>query len=212
MCGSHFYVDILGYIILRPDIVSDIMNPSGFHTQLRDARQAKNWSQRELSERAGMPQAHISRIESGAVDPKVSTLQQLARLLDLELALVPRTALTAVGALVRESRGDAERRLLSGIVQRMHRAADTLQGMAGGLNDRVAEAADDLASLDPADVPGWVRADIVTAAQTVDEAVKAHDARAIDVAIQGLWPVLKDALALVGKTQDRPAYTLDDEA
>jgi len=42
--------------------------------------------------------------------------------------------------------------------------------------------------------------------------VKAHDARAIDVAIQGLWPVLKDALALVGKTQDRPAYTLDDEA
>jgi len=187
------------------------MSP-GFHTQLRDARKAKNWSQRELSERAGMPQAHISRIESGAVDPKVSTLQQLARLLDLELALVPRMALTAVGALVRESRGDAERRLLSGIVRRMHEAAAPLQGMASGLSDRVAEAADDLASLDPADVPPWIRSDVVAAAQAVDEAVQAHDARALELALRALRPILKDALDLVGETAGRPAYTLDDEA
>lgn len=188
------------------------MDPSGLHAQLRDARQAKNWSQRELSERAGMPQAHISRIESGAVDPRVSTLQQLARLLDLELALVPRAALTAVGAVVRESASDADRRLLREIVQRMHPAADTLQSMAGGLSDRVAEAAGDLASLDPADVPPWVRKNVMTAARTVDEAVQTHNARALEVAIKQLRPILRDALDFVGKTAGRPAYTLDEEA
>lgn len=74
-----------------------------FAQSLREARRGKGWSQRELSRKAGIPQAHISRIESGAVDVKVSTLVELARLLDLELLLAPRSSIAAVVALIREA-------------------------------------------------------------------------------------------------------------
>ena len=70
---------------------------------LKAAREAKGLSQRDLSARARLPQAHISKIESGAVDLRVSSLVALARALDLEMMLVPRKALTAVQSVVRSS-------------------------------------------------------------------------------------------------------------
>ena len=70
------------------------------HT-LRNAREARGMSQRALSARAGIPQSHISKIENGAVDLRVSSLVELARVLDLDLVLVPRKAVSAVHAIVR---------------------------------------------------------------------------------------------------------------
>jgi len=70
---------------------------------LRAARAAKGMSQRALSERAGVPQGHISKIENGAVDLRVSSLVGLARVLDLELTLVPRKSLPAVNSIVRST-------------------------------------------------------------------------------------------------------------
>src|ERR1700677_2080155 len=57
--------------------------------QFRDARVTLGVSQRELSERSGVRQADISRIERGAGNPTEATLQRLATALDkhLELAL-----------------------------------------------------------------------------------------------------------------------------
>ena len=52
---------------------------------LREARVRKGFSQRELSARSGVPQSHISKIESGSVDLRISSLIALARVLDLEL-------------------------------------------------------------------------------------------------------------------------------
>ena len=66
---------------------------------LRDARQAKGLSQRELSVSAVVPQGHISKIENAAVDLRVSSLVALARALDLELMLVPRGAVAAVRSI-----------------------------------------------------------------------------------------------------------------
>ena len=43
-----------------------------------------------------MPQAHISKIENAAVDLKLSSLVELARVLGLELMLVPRRLVPAV--------------------------------------------------------------------------------------------------------------------
>ena len=63
---------------------------------LKVAREEKGLSQRELSARAGVPQAHISKIENAAVDLKLSSLVELARVLDLELMLVPRRLVPAV--------------------------------------------------------------------------------------------------------------------
>lgn len=72
-------------------------------TTLKAAREARGLSQRALSKTAGVPQGHISKIENGAVDLRLSSLIALARALDLELTLVPRKAVPAVQAVVRSS-------------------------------------------------------------------------------------------------------------
>jgi transcriptional regulator with XRE-family HTH domain len=185
---------------------------SALLSQLRDARLSKSWSQRELSERAGIPQAHISRIESGAVDPKVSTLQDLARILDLDLVLLPRTTLTAVDALVRESAGETDRNRVRQVASRMYAAAETLQAMSGGQNDRLADAADGLTKLDLAQLPPWARKDLLAAALAVDDAIEAQSAQALNTAIANLKTHLVNAMALTSHGHMRPAYSLDDEA
>ena len=70
---------------------------------LREARQRKGFSQRELSAKSGVPQSHISKIENGDVDLRVSSLVALARVLDLEIELVPKKAVPAVKSIVRRS-------------------------------------------------------------------------------------------------------------
>jgi transcriptional regulator with XRE-family HTH domain len=46
---------------------------------LRTAREAKGLSQRALSARTGVPQSHISKIETGGTDIRLSSLVELAR-------------------------------------------------------------------------------------------------------------------------------------
>ena len=70
---------------------------------LRAARTRKGLSQRDLSQRSGVPQGQISKIERGTVDLRASSLIALARALDLELSLVPRKSLSAVHAIIRSS-------------------------------------------------------------------------------------------------------------
>lgn len=72
---------------------------------LRDARIRKGFSQRELSARSGIPQSHISKIESGSVDLRVSSLIALARVLDLELLVVPKKSVPAIQSIIRSSNG-----------------------------------------------------------------------------------------------------------
>ena len=71
---------------------------------LKAARQGKGLSQRALSKLAGVPQSHISRIENGVVDLRLSSLVEIARVLDLEVTLVPRKSVPAVQSIVRNSR------------------------------------------------------------------------------------------------------------
>jgi transcriptional regulator with XRE-family HTH domain len=71
--------------------------------KLREARSSKGLSQQKLGELAGVPQSHISKIENGGVDLRVSSLVALARALDLELTLVPRKTVPAVSAIVRST-------------------------------------------------------------------------------------------------------------
>ena len=68
--------------------------------RLRAAREAMGLSQRDLSARSGVPQSHISKIENGTVDLRLSSLVELARILDLEFSLVPRKLLPAVDAIL----------------------------------------------------------------------------------------------------------------
>lgn len=71
--------------------------------RLREAREGKQLSQRELSRLAGVPQAKISRIESNSVDLRLSSLVAIASALELEIALVPRKAVPAIRSITRQT-------------------------------------------------------------------------------------------------------------
>lgn len=69
-------------------------------SQLQSARRAARLSQKAVGERMGLPQSHVSAIENGKVDPRLSNVIEMARLLDLEPMLIPRPLLPAVRALL----------------------------------------------------------------------------------------------------------------
>ena len=69
--------------------------------QVREVREASGVSQRALSERAGLTQSHISQIESGKMEPGLSSFIDLTRALDLEVMLVPKKLVSAVLGLVK---------------------------------------------------------------------------------------------------------------
>lgn len=52
-------------------------------------RRAAGWTQDQLASRAGLSRMTVQRTESGGIDPRLSTLQVMARALGLELMVVP---------------------------------------------------------------------------------------------------------------------------
>lgn len=78
--------------------------PADFREKLKDARINRGWGQRELGAEIGLPQPHISAIESGDVVPRYDTLLDIVRVLELDLLLVPRSLVPAVQSLIREQR------------------------------------------------------------------------------------------------------------
>ena len=84
---------------------------SGIIEQLKSARLQQGMKQSELGEKLGLPQSHISKIEQGANDPRLSTVKDMARVLDQELVLIPRQMVSVVRALLK-GEGEDERRFL----------------------------------------------------------------------------------------------------
>ena len=78
--------------------------PADVLRDLLAARLARRWSQAELGRRVGLPQVHISGIETGKVAPRFNTLLDLVRVLDYDLLLVPRPLVPAVQSLIRDQR------------------------------------------------------------------------------------------------------------
>jgi transcriptional regulator with XRE-family HTH domain len=60
-------------------------------------------SQRALAARSGLTQAHISQIETGRLEPGLSSFIEMARALNLEVVLVPKKLLPAVQGVLRPS-------------------------------------------------------------------------------------------------------------
>lgn len=81
--------------------------PEALRDELKQARLKRGWSQLELGRRVGLPQVHISAIETGKTVPRFDTLLDLVRVLDHDLLLVPRALVPAVQALIRDYRREA---------------------------------------------------------------------------------------------------------
>jgi len=79
--------------------------PSELRDQIKQARAKRGWGQRQLGAAVGLPQPHISAIESGEIVPRFDTLLDLVRVLDLDLLLVPRPLVPAVQSLIRAQKG-----------------------------------------------------------------------------------------------------------
>ena len=60
-------------------------------------REERGWTQRELAERAGMPQSAVARYEKAGRTPSVTTLWRLARALNVSLVLGPDLSVDALG-------------------------------------------------------------------------------------------------------------------
>ncbi len=91
--------------------------PEDMRRELKEARGKRGWSQRELGSRLGLPQMHISGIESGKIVPRYDTLLELVRILDRDLLMVPRALVPVVQSLIRDhlrqdQQGEGEERSL----------------------------------------------------------------------------------------------------
>src|ERR1700674_947444 len=76
---------------------------------LREARLSRHLSQQELARKLGLRQRQISDLERAAMDPRLSTILNVARALDLELMLIPRQLISAVEGLQRAGTDAAKR-------------------------------------------------------------------------------------------------------
>lgn len=58
-------------------------------TALTAVRKSKQMTQAELASQAGLSRMTIQRLESNGLDPRLSTLQEMARVLDHTMVLIP---------------------------------------------------------------------------------------------------------------------------
>lgn len=184
---------------------------------IRQARLAKSWSQRDLSARAHLTQAQISRIENGEVDLQVSTLIELARSLDLDLQLVPRSALVAVEAAVRSAEERSDERSARNLLAALRRLAERARQVAPKREDiaSIASSLHDLEPLAPALRGAFITADLERLRTNLDgflnypPAERPSHAKTYRDAATWLKQ-LRNSL-MHAPHAERPAYSLDDE-
>ncbi|OAF19647.1 transcriptional regulator [Bradyrhizobium neotropicale] len=167
-------------------------------------------SQRALAVRSGLTQAHISQIETGRLEPGLSSFIQMARALDLEVVLVPKKLLPAVEGMLRsttpEFLAEEGQSALFAKGERLLAKLKKLQGGSAAL-DRIAEyfrflkqvrlSKDDVALVeDSIKILRHIRADPQLRAELDN--------------IAGLLQVVRNRIAHPTEAP-RPAYALDED-
>ena len=76
---------------------------------LRKTRLSRNLTQEQLARKLGIRQRQISDLERSTMDPRLSTIQNVARALDLELMLIPRQLISTIEGLQRAAVGSIKR-------------------------------------------------------------------------------------------------------
>lgn len=74
--------------------------PDPLVATLTQARKRLSLTQAELAALAGLSRMTVQRLESNGLDPRLSTLHDMARVLGYELLAIPQAALTEVQAVL----------------------------------------------------------------------------------------------------------------
>jgi transcriptional regulator with XRE-family HTH domain len=69
--------------------------------ELREIRRLSQMTQNDLAEKAGLTRMTVQRVEGKSIDPRLSTIEIMARALGLELLLVPTSLKPELDAFVR---------------------------------------------------------------------------------------------------------------
>ncbi len=184
---------------------------------LRQARLAKGWSQRDLSARAHLTQAQISRIENGEVDLQVSTLLELARSLDLDLQLVPRSSITAVKAVVRSAEARSQERSARNLLAKLQRLAQEARSSAPRREDiaSIASSLQDLEAHAPQLRGAFMTADLERLRTALEGFLNDPSARrprhAKTYRDGAAWLTNLKTNLMHAPDAESPAYSLDDE-
>lgn len=70
---------------------SFVRSPQQLGGVIQQFRKARDWSQTDLAQRAGLRQEMVSKIEAGQPGSRVASIFDLLAALDLEVTLAPRT-------------------------------------------------------------------------------------------------------------------------
>lgn len=198
-------------------------------TTLTAARQRAGLSQRALGAKLGIAQSHLSKIERAAVDPQLSSLLEIARVLGLELMFVPRQLVPAVQALQREAVPDP-RRAPGQVDQDLTRLARHARDLMNRFTDlrvlsEVASAADELRTARLDESSSAEARSSIDAAETILERLRGHARDRATIEQRAAARNAADALAPIVRTMrnlrnawthrdtgsSRPrAYRLDD--
>jgi transcriptional regulator with XRE-family HTH domain len=184
--------------------------------RLREAREAKQLSQRELSRSAGVPQAQISRIEAGSVDLRLSSLAAIASALDLEIALVPRKAVPAVKSIARQmtERMTVQPPAIGKEMQRLRKAIRSIQ-IDTPTQPLLEEVRKGFASIQRLEIDPRFVDDLRSVRNAIERAGRAEHWQGLSEAADGM-KALRSRIADFTPTTEqrnpsRPAYSLDEE-
>lgn len=184
--------------------------------RLREAREAKQLSQRELSRLAGVPQAQISRIEANTVDLRLSSLVAIASALDLEIALVPRKAVPAIKSITRQTteRTVIQPPSIGKEMQRLQKAIRLVQIDAPTL-PQLEELRKAFASIQRLQIEPRFLDNLRSVRNMIERAQTAEHWKGLTDAAQNM-KALRNQIAHFEPTTEkrgasRPAYSLDEE-
>ena len=83
---------------LKKRTLMSMIDPAIHH--LAQTRKAQHITQAQLAERAGLSRMAVQRTETGDVDPRYSTLAEMARVLGMQLMAVPADLVPALQAFI----------------------------------------------------------------------------------------------------------------
>jgi len=182
-------------------------------SQAREIREASGVSQRALSERAGLTQSHISQIESGKMEPGLSSFIDMTRALDLELMLVPKKLVPAVLGLVK-AQATPDMHIHAGQpndkrfarAERLVKKMKQLYGSSADL-DRIEETLRFLRRVSLSDQEMQLVRELIARLERYQASAQA--APIVRDIAQNLQR-LRNAVAHAAPSEPRPAYSLDD--